>query len=914
MEISHIKTDKKRAGKAAWVIYAFCTVIMGAMAYFNSWAVWITVVLALSLIVLTFLTFYPQSPERLQSVFMMLLSFANIFICSIAERSIYPAMLVFLGAAILLSAYRSEKLLLIYSVLTAVGILFHIIVLNTVEFDTSLHIVQFIVRTVVMFTAQLFLMVLVSRRNSNGEIMRKSMEAAKQAEHDKSDFLANMSHEIRTPMNAIIGMCELILRENALSDSVRENCFNIQTSGKSLLAIINDILDFSKIESGNMELINNEFNIVSVLNDVINLSEARKRGKKIEIIVNADPDIPRGLIGDEMRIRQVLINLMTNAIKFTERGSVTLTVSCTVQEYGVNLFVSVADTGIGITEENIEKLFTSFHQVDTRKNRSVEGTGLGLAISKRLVGQMGGFISVKSEYEAGTEFRFVIPMKVANKEPFVSIKEPDEIHAVACFGESESAEKQGRIFCEMGQKMGADFRCAESIAQLKALVESEDFTHILVNSEEYRKDSEFFASAAENMQVFVVRDRSDTISLPDSIQSIYKPFYVVPAVSALNQESLVLNLNERRAADISFTAPKARILIVDDNIVNLKVSTGLMQPYNMQIMTARSGPEAIEILQSKDIDLVFMDHMMAGMDGVEATRIIRGMEGEYYQKLPVIALTANAVNGARELFLNSGFNDFLAKPIELSVLDRILRKNLPKEYMQAPTKNYYTRWGRRKSDMSEGGNSPLLDVKKGIAYIGGNEEAYKEILFLYIKESEKKIKQIAELFEQGDIETYCVEVHALKGASMSIGAIRLFELAKELEAVAKAGNLNAVERKNSVLLKLYGEVAEAARKYLGDMEAAASQQEEVETAELSEISIDVLQGYLERAKAACRGFDGDRAEEVAAETAGYSFGGEPLRDYFGKAAQLAKDFEYEDAEQELIRLEEIIKNKGRVDG
>ena len=912
MEFLRITTNKNIPGKVAWLVYTFCTVIMGAMAYFSDWPVWIKVVLVLSLIVLTVLTFYPKSPKGLQSVFMMLFSFANIFICSIAEGNIYPSMLVFMGAAILLSVYGSEKLLVTYSLLTAGGILFHIFVLNSVEFDTLLHIVQFIVRIVVMFTAQFFLAVLVKRRNSNGEIMRRSMEAARQTEHDKSNFLANMSHEIRTPMNAIIGMCELILRENALSDSVRENCFNIQTSGKSLLAIINDILDFSKIESGNMELINNEFNIVSVLNDVINLSEARKRGKKIEIIVNADPDIPKGLIGDEMRIRQVLINLMTNAIKFTERGGVTLTVSCTVQEYGVNLLVSVADTGIGITEENIEKLFTSFHQVDTRKNRSVEGTGLGLAISKKLIGQMGGFISVKSEYGVGSEFRFVIPMKVADNEPFVRIKEPDKIHAAACFGENKSAAKQGQIFCEMGRKMGTDFRYAESIAQLKALVEAENFTHILVNSEEYRKDSEFFASAAENMQVFVIRDRSDTISLPDSIQSIYKPFYVVPAVSAFNRESLVLNLNERRAADISFTAPKARILIVDDNIVNLKVSTGLMQPYNMQITTARSGPEAIKILQSKDIDLVFMDHMMAGMDGVEATRIIRSMKDEYYQKLPVIALTANAVNGARELFIKSGFNDFLAKPIELSVLDRILRKNLPKEYMQAPTRNYYTKWGRRKSDMSEGVNSPLLDVKKGIAYIGGNEEAYKEILFLYIKESEKKIKQIAELFEQRDMENYGVEVHALKGASLSIGAVRLFELAKELEAIAKAGNLDAVERKNGILLKLYGEVAEAARKYMGDMEETTSHQEEVETAELSEISVDMLREYLERAKAACQGFDGDMAEEIAAETAGYSFGGEPLRDYFGRAAQLAKDFEYEDAEKELTRLEEKMESEGRV--
>lgn len=245
------------------------------------------------------------------------------------------------------------------------------------------------------------------------------VEAAERANKSKGDFLANMSHEIRTPLNAIIGMCELVLREDDISESVQENCYNIQSSGRSLLSIINDILDFSKIESGKLEIIEAEFNIASMVNDVINMTMTRKGNKKIDVMVHLDPDIPNLLIGDEVRIRQVMVNLMTNAVKFTQKGTVTLRISQTRQEYGINLKVEVEDTGMGISEQNLEKLFSSFQQVDTRKNRSIEGTGLGLAISKRLISNMGGFINVTSTYGKGSKFYFVLPLRVKDDAPVI---------------------------------------------------------------------------------------------------------------------------------------------------------------------------------------------------------------------------------------------------------------------------------------------------------------------------------------------------------------------------------------------------------------------------------------------------------------------------------------------------------------
>lgn len=875
------------------------------MSVFSGWDPRVIRMLILHAAVLTVITFYPKFSVKAQSVVLMIFSFSNIFMCSIMENDIYPSIMVFMGAAILISVYKDSKLLLGYTLLILGGILFHIFVMESVSFATITDITHFIVRISVMVTALFFLMVFITSMDKNEEELTQSVMEARQAEHYKSDFLANMSHEIRTPMNAIVGMCELILRENGLSESVRENCFNIQTSGRSLLSIINDILDFSKIESGKLELIPDEFNIASTLNTVINMSEARKGNKKIDIIVKADPNIPRGIIGDEVRIRQVIVNLMTNAIKYTEKGFVTLSVSRSKQDYGINLLVSVADTGIGISEENIEKLFTSFRQVDTKKNRSVEGTGLGLAISKRLIGQMGGFISVRSEYGRGSEFRFVIPMKVSDERPFITVREPQAIHAAGLFGKTGKNDVYQRHFSEMGEMLDVDFRCCGSGDELKAMAESGEFTHFFAGKEEYIENADIFGGIADKAEVFVIQDRMDAINLPDNIKCIFKPFYAISVVSALNNENIVININERRGSDIRFSAPKARILIVDDNAINLKVAVGLMQPYHMQVMTAESGPAAINMLRSKDIDLVFMDHMMPEMDGVEATKLIREMEGDYYKKLPIVALTANAVNGVREMFIREGLNDFLAKPIELSALDRILRNYLPKEYIQAPSASEYSGADRRKNaGRTDNEGSAMFDPDKGLMYTGGSMEAYREILELYVKKGAEKREYIDELFEKKDWKNYIIEVHALKSTSMSIGAVKLSGLAKELEAAGKAQSYRTIEKKNATLSRLYGEVIDIIRDYLGeDSQDDDIQAKEISSAELVEIEPEKLAEYILRAKEACRGFDGDAVKAVAEETAGFSCKGRPLSEIFGRAAELAEDFEYDAASEEIARLE-----------
>lgn len=730
----------------------------------------------------------------------------------------------------------------------------------------------------------------------------EALEEAEAANISKSIFLANMSHEIRTPMNAIVGMTELILRERDISEAVQENCFNIQNSGRSLLAIINDILDFSKIESGKMELVEDNFNIASTINDVINMAITRKGDKKLEIILHADPDIPVGLVGDELRIRQVIINLVTNAIKYTREGCVSIRISQTKHDYGINLSVSVSDTGIGITPEDLSKIFSSFQQVDTKKNRAVEGTGLGLAISKRMIKQMGGFINVSSEYGKGSEFKFVIPLRVSNPEPFISIKNAESIRAAGYmdyskYSSEKTAEEYRLLIQELSEMLHTGIEVFSSMEAMMSAAQNTVYTHFFVLKEHYLANPDFFIAKSRKAEVVVIQDRLNAIDIPNGIKCIYKPFYVLSVAAFLNHESIATNVGERRNSSIRFTAPKARVLVVDDNPINLKVAAGLMRPYNMQVITADSAKTAFSLLRSKDFHVVFMDHMMPEVDGVEATQIIRGMDGEYYKNLPIIALTANAVNGARETFLTAGMNDFIAKPIELSALDRALKAWLPKELIKVPAEGARYSEDRRRSPAAAGGANGFFDPETGIFYTGGDVEAYLEILEMYVNKSGQKRGLIQKLFDEKSWKNYVIEVHALKSTSLNIGSKQLSERAKELELAGKAGQYALIEEKNAALLELYEKVAAAGADYLSKQKAGIEDKlsDEAPRETLTEMSFGEVEELIEKILSACADFDGDAAAELCGEASGHICNGAALEPMFSEVKALVEDFEYDEA-------------------
>ena len=899
--------------KLIWFIYTSCVSAMTAMTLLGRWSRVFLWILFTCEVVVTILTFAPKATQKIHSYAVTLTALVCIFSCSVMDNEFYPYVTALLVESIVILAYKDEKVMLTNLVGSMLMILHHIFYGNAVIFGVTNSVIELVLCFAIIAAVQIFLTLFILTMKKNETVMRKSMESARRAEHSKADFLANMSHEIRTPMNGILGMCEIMLRDASINDDAKENCFNIRTSAKSLLAIINDILDFSKIDSGKMEIIEEPFNMASTLNDVLNLAMARKGSKKIEFIIVLDPSIPCGIIGDENRIRQIMVNLLTNAIKFTEKGAITVTVSQNRQDYGINLMISVADTGIGISQENIEQLFTSFQQVDTRKNRSVEGTGLGLAICKKLVSSMGGFINVKSEYGIGSEFRFVIPLKVSDSKPFMSVKESESIHAVSLFNmdkfnHPEIPRRYSQIISNIGAQLGIDYANYTNIDALKKRASEKAITHCFISADEYLKNREYFNELSRTVKITVVQERTDSFDVPASISRVFKPFYALSIVSALNNENLIMNLNERRGSDIHFTAPKARVLIVDDNDINLKVAWGLMRPYNMQVLTAESGPAAINMLRSKDIDLVFMDHMMPEMDGVEATHKIREMEGDYYKQLPIIALTANAISGVKDMFISEGLNDFMAKPIELTALDRMLRNYLPPEYIQPCSAAVYSGPERRKS-FQKNKDAKTFDPESGLALTGGDADAYGEILRMYVQKGKDKREYIQKLYESGDWKNYIIEVHALKSTSMTVGAAKLSELARELEGAGKEQNYDLIHEKQNTLYEMYGSVINIIREYVNANYPQAGQPEELyipNAQALTEITEALLKEYISVAKQAIEAFDSDETDKIAEQTKNLSYHSKPLADSFGRAASLMRDFEYDSAMEVISVLEQQI--------
>ncbi|MDR0516236.1 MAG: response regulator [Fibromonadaceae bacterium] len=622
-------------------------------------------------------------------------------------------------------------------------------------------------------------------------------EKAEMASKAKSDFLAKMSHEIRTPINAITGMAELALRED-IPPSTQEHIFTIKQASANLLSIINDILDFSKIESGKLEIVPSDYQFSSLVNDVVSIIRMRVVDSRLNFVVNIDCNIPNSLYGDEIRIRQVLLNILSNAVKYTEKGFISFSVNGEItSDDTILLTIDVTDSGKGIKPENIGKLFGEFVQVDLVSNKGIEGTGLGLSIARSLLNAMDGDINVHSEYRKGSTFTIKLPQKIKSLEPLAVVEKPEE-KSVLVYEENEIYADS--MVCTI-DNLGVNCERAKNDNELRKKIASKDYSFIFVSPFLLGNAKRAIQEFGSKAQVVLLTEFGNVIS-GKNLLVLAMPVHSISVANMLNgvPDSFSYNVNENFEA--KFIAPKAKILVVDDISTNLKVADGLMLPYKMQIDLCLSGAEAIEAVRENEYDLVFMDHMMPEMDGIEAVKLIRelGSEDSRYGKLPIVALTANAVSGTREMFLVNKFNDFLSKPIEMIKLNAVLGKWIPKEKQEKLS--HETRNAELDKSNPEAAKIKIegLNVKKGIAMTGGTLERYLQTLAVFHKDGIEKIDEVKKCFETDNYHLYTTHIHALKSAAASIGANDLSEEAKELEAAGKQEDMAFIKSNNPQFL------------------------------------------------------------------------------------------------------------------
>lgn len=884
-----------------------------------NWSIWGSTLIVGSLIAGWIVYVGQYSDYRFRTMFVTWMMQITMCMFAMNVKEIRRALPIMATFVVVTGLYGLIDLMGIYYVTTAAILFYYVIVKKQLSFESSYEMFGIIIQFLNMLILESIVRFWLKKREATNVQFVKTIEELRVAEQSKDDFLANVSHEIRTPINTICGMSQVVLQEDNI-EKMREDVRYIQTAGKNLMSVVSDVLDFSELQSGKIAMEEEAYNITSTINDVVNMTLAKIEEKSIELIVDCDATLPCSLLGDEKKIRRVIMNLVDNAIKFTEEGCVSIQISYRKEEYGINLIITVKDTGIGMKEESLQKIFSSFSQIDTRRNRQTGGVGLGLAISQAVVRMMGGIITIKSKHRKGTFVRFVVPQKVLDERPIASLEHKEELNIsvyvnMEQFEMTEIRDEYSNNIQHMLEQMQVKNHVCRNLSELKRREEYENFTHVFIGMEEYKEDKEYFDCLSMRTKVIMILYRSEEKELSNAnILRIYKPFYIIPIVLMINGQLTGIEGQYSNKKKRMF-APEIHALVVDDNVMNLKVMEGILERYQMKVSTATSGKSALEKINTKSYDMVFMDHMMPEMDGVETLHQIRKKSGMYFETVPVVAVTANAIAGVRETFLAEGFTDFLEKPVESSVLERVLMRNLPKE------KVVFVERGKEREETKEKEREVLkvketiehteefsvgdLDVEKGLLYCGGKEK-YIEVLKLSCDTIKDNQEQVEELFQQNNWEEYTIMVHGIKSSMLSIGAVKLSGLAKQLEMAGKEGKINYILENHKEMMTEYERVAKILQEH-----PLICPQEKEKTAEqdFPELEDEQFEQNIAELEDAMYNLDETRMIELLTNLERYQYDGVPLYKAMESVIRKVKMSDYMSAVETVSRLRNNLQKK-----
>ena len=824
------------------VITTVFSAMLSLITVFMAWEFWMVSLMAVGCFSAWFLHIAKLGSNTLYENICAGLMLTEFFFFGVHESSLFDVPAVACVLILALFMLNKKWVLYVAALLYTLTLMYHGFILRTISLQMERRdLFGLGLGAVVTFGGVALAIYWINRRNVQRQWYERVFAELESAGKQNAVFLSNVSHELRTPINMVIGISEVALGKE-LSPDIRSDMTSIKMAGKRLSSQINNMLDYTEIVEGTLTPAKKEYMITSVLNDVITMTALQSNRQHLELVFDIDPRVPAVLVGDAEKISHVLKILVENSIKFTEEGGINVRINYRQEHYGINLIVNIRDTGIGMTSSQLSQMYDVFYQADSGSSRLAGGLGLGLPIAQGLLNAMGGFVHFSSAEQQGLSAHIVIPQGVADERPCIMLNHPEQL-CIACYFKPEKytcdnvREYYDGLILNLMEGLGIRGYQAHNFDGFLKLRRKHELTHVFIAQTEYEENPAYYEELAETLRVVIIAEREFNLNRGSRLLLIHKPFSALSVANLLNGETGERGFAEDQAVGRKpFTCVDVRALAVDDEEMNLVVAKGILGSYGIKVDTCLSGREAVAQCGGVSYDIIFLDHMMPGFDGVETLKKIRELRNGMYQDLPIVALTANTVSGAREMFRSEGFTEFVPKPIERTVLERVLRKVLPKsciQYSARPAGKDTPPEGVQALPAEEAPEPPApspeeavppedgagqttlpydlltqagVNTELGLDYCAGDESFYREMLRMFCAQGADKRAEIVSLYESANWTDYAVKVHALKSTSLTIGAEALSAQAKELELAGKRGDAGFIQAHHAALLRAHEEL------------------------------------------------------------------------------------------------------------
>lgn len=910
------------------ISYTIMTLVLVAETLLLGWDKGAVVLLLLGVVLSWVLHITRKIPSEQRLWLYVILSMLAFFFYGVHETSLFDLAPVMIMVIIMFSATEKYRVIrfctcvyyltMCYTLLAVIG--------RSMEY-TSLVVSRLLLHFLVVALAAYLVKVNMQRRADANREMESQIERLEETNLRTENFLTNVSHELRTPINAVTGITAVMLK-NENDEQKRKDILAVQQAGHRLFGQIEDILDYTEIDTGRICVVEDNYMISSIVNDLVMGDYFVQKEHGPELIIDVDAKLPSMLKGDGRKIKKILKHLMGNALKFTKTGGVYVHIYGLKKDYGVNLCIRVSDTGEGISEEHLNRITERFYQSSEGQNRKAGGLGLGLSIVHGLVLSMEGFMQIHSEPDKGTTVEVFIPQRIVDEKPGMVAENKDAL-CTACYLRQEkykTAEVRNfynETISHLAAGLEITIHRVSDLESLKKLTGIYQLTHLLIGEEEYGEEPDYYEKLAQRTQVVVAAGNGFEPVVNSRVILMKKPLFTLPVVNILNANN---SGQPQMWQNMRMICRGVRALVVDDEPMNLMVARGILSDYRMEVETAESGSEAIEICEQEDFDLLFLDHMMPKMDGVETLHHIRKLMSDTKRDITAIAFTANAVSGAREMFYREGFEEFISKPIETMELERVLRKVLPQTklaYVSAlQLKRQDANANLDQKEAIEGPKAGMdlnmhtcgassdwlgelrkagINTSAGLQYSRNDMDFYRQLVEKFGEDYKKNHEKLSGFYMDKDWENYRISVHALKSTAKMIGADTFSGMAKAAEDAAKDMDISYLNAHHEELLHAYGQLADMLKAAL-QPDTPADEPCRQEQEDAISISSEELCEKLSELACCLKTFEADRAEDILNTLNGVNCDGQDVSGALADIRSDIEEFEMDAAENKVQTL------------